>query len=410
MSDIVPGLKADINAAFDSLVASDPELKSIIDKISSGRPAYKNVYDFSRRLGEIQTEAINKALKKNGLPDDAMYYNIANRIIPDSLKRNFEMISELCTKTAERQNKSSHIGLAPHEAKFDKEKADGIVQAISGKSREEAQEILSETIMTNCQKVVDDFIRGEAEFHSRCGLHPQISRISNFRCCEWCLEKAGRYNYPHGTPPDVFKRHANCNCTIEYWPGDGRSQNVHDKSWKSAEENGVTAEDLEKATAKQERKIITGPEAAKIRERIIDFKVKRSTEDMERIVEIATDHPDSEVVEAMIEGQISPNMNYEHSGRHIRDRLGLKDADEFDETRSEILADAQTVEKELSKVIGTGKITGKSNKIREIVYCPDLTGVVVIDGIRVETHFFKIHHSNTGWHAVPVNFDIGDPR
>lgn len=55
-----------------------------------------------------------------------------------------------------------------------------------------------------------------------------------------------------------------------------------------------------------------------------------------------------------VTGTISPNMNYEASGRHIRDRMGLKDADKFDELRSEILADAKAAEEKLTPLIGSG--------------------------------------------------------
>lgn len=113
------------------------------------------------------------------------------------------------------------------------------------------------------------------------------------------------------------------------------------------------------------------------------------------------EHPDSEIVDLMVDGTISPNMNYEASGRHIRDRIGLKDADKFDELRSEILADAKAAEEKLTPLIGSGKPTNKRSSIREIIYCPDLTGTVLYNGNLIETHLFEIHYSKSGWHAVP---------
>lgn len=400
-TDIVPELESDAKKIFDSLIKNDEELKSIENRMLKSRPQYGDVYQYANRIGELRTQALQKALAKHGLPNDTMYYNIADRLISPALKSDCDLIDKWCQMIAERQNKAARIGLNIHSSKYDKEKADGIVNAISGKTLEEAQTVLNNTVITNYQKTVDSFIRGEAELHSRVGLHPQISRIATSCACKWCKELSGRYDYPDKTPANVFKRHANCGCTIEYWPGDGRSQNVHDKSWKSAKENGVTKEDLEKAVSKKERKFVAGPEAAKIRERIIDSPVKRSTETMDQIVEMALEHPDSEIIDLMVDGEISPNMNYQISGRHIRDRIGLEDADEFDPKRSEILADALTVESKLAPLIGSGNTVYNTSQIREVVFCEDLTGLVEVDGVLTETHYFQIIHSTTGWHAIP---------
>ncbi len=400
-TDIVPELESDAKKIFDSLIKNDEELKSIENRMLKSQPQYGDVYQYANRIGELRTQALKKAIEKNGLPNDTMYYNIADRLISPALKSDCDLIDKWCRTIAEKQNKAARLGLNIHESKFDRDKADGIVEAISGRPLEEAQTVLDSVIVTNYQKTIDSFIRGEAELHSRVGLHPQISRIATSCACKWCKELSGRYDYPDKMPADVFRRHSNCGCTIEYWPGDGRSQNVHDKSWKSAEENRVTREDLEKAVSKKQRKFIAGPKAAQIRERIIDSGVPRSTETMERIVELAMEHPDSEIVDLMVDGTISPNMNYEASGRHIRDRIGLKDADKFDELRSEILADAKAAEEKLTPLIGSGKPTNKRSSIREIIYCPDLTGTVLYNGNLIETHLFEIHYSKSGWHAVP---------
>lgn len=397
-TDIVPDLISDVQKIFDSLVKNDSELKAIENQMREGKPQYGNVYLYAERIGELRTEALKKVLAQHGLPNDTMYYNIADRILSPAFKQDYDLIDKWCRTIAESQNKASRLGLNLHTSKFDKEKADGIVDAVTGKSLEKAEKVLDSVVVTNYQKTVDSFIRGEAELHSRVGLHPQISRIATSCACKWCKDLSGRYDYPNKTPSDVFHRHANCGCTIEYWPGDGRSQNVHDKSWKSAEENGISRDNLEKSVSKKERKFIAGPEAAKIRERIIDSRTKRSTETMDQIVQMKLEHPDSEVVELMIDGKISPNMNYEHSGSHIRDRIGLKDADEFDPKKSESLATADEIEIEFSSFVGTGEVKIYRNSYREIVKSPNITGVV--NG--KATHEFIIIHSKSGWHVIPT--------
>ena len=54
-------------------------------------------------------------------------------------------------------------------------------------------------------------------------------------CCEWCSKLAGTYDYL--CDQTVYKRHNNCNCTVEYDPDSGKVQNVHTKQWTEPEEN-----------------------------------------------------------------------------------------------------------------------------------------------------------------------------
>ena len=42
---------------------------------------------------------------------------------------------------------------------------------------------------------VDDTIRANADFHYESGLNPKIVRTSAGRCCEWCSNLAGEYDY-----------------------------------------------------------------------------------------------------------------------------------------------------------------------------------------------------------------------
>ncbi len=147
-TDIVPELESDAKKIFDSLIKNDEELKSIENRMLKSRPQYGDVYQYANRIGELRTQALQKALAKHGLPNDTMYYNIADRLISPALKSDCDLIDKWCQMIAERQNKAARIGLNIHSSKYDKEKADGIVNAISGKTLEEAQTVLNNTVIT----------------------------------------------------------------------------------------------------------------------------------------------------------------------------------------------------------------------------------------------------------------------
>ena len=66
-----------------------------------------------------------------------------------------------------------------------------------------------------------------AEFRDEAGLKTYLVRQTNGKCCDWCASLAGRYLY-EDAPEDVFAKHDNCTCTVEYIT-DRYRENVHTK-------------------------------------------------------------------------------------------------------------------------------------------------------------------------------------
>lgn len=96
--------------------------------------------------------------------------------------------------------------------------------------------ILGDGVLTNyMQSYVDDTMKRNAEFQSRAGVSPKIVRKSPTKCCPWCDALVGEYKYPDDVPDDVYRRHDNCNCIVEFYPGDGKKQDVWSKQWQEAE-------------------------------------------------------------------------------------------------------------------------------------------------------------------------------
>ncbi|MBO4861480.1 MAG: hypothetical protein J5535_01100, partial [Firmicutes bacterium] len=73
-----------------------------------------------------------------------------------------------------------------------------------------------------------------ADFHYKTGLSPKIVRTAEAKCCDWCASLEGEYDYPL-EDTEVYRRHDNCRCIVEYKPGDGRKQDVHTKQWENDE-------------------------------------------------------------------------------------------------------------------------------------------------------------------------------
>ncbi len=95
--------------------------------------------------------------------------------------------------------------------------------------------ILGDGVLTNyMQSFVDDTMKRNAEFQSKAGVSPKIVRKSPTKCCPWCDALVGEYKYPDDVPDMVYHRHDNCNCIVEFYPGDGKKQDVWSKQWQEA--------------------------------------------------------------------------------------------------------------------------------------------------------------------------------
>ncbi len=66
-------------------------------------------------------------------------------------------------------------------------------------------------------------------------MAPKIVRETAGGCREWCDGLTGEYTYTD-VPDDVYKRHKNCNCTVGFYPGESKRQNVHTRKREEAPE------------------------------------------------------------------------------------------------------------------------------------------------------------------------------
>ncbi len=98
---------------------------------------------------------------------------------------------------------------------------------------------MGEPIVNFSQSIVDDSIRVNAEFQSKAGMRPKIVRKLAGGCCEWCRSLSGAYIYPEDVPDDIYRRHQNCRCTVDFNPRDGKVRNVHTKKWRSETEHDI---------------------------------------------------------------------------------------------------------------------------------------------------------------------------
>lgn len=228
--DIVPGLLELIEKGFDEKTYNSEVLKKSIQALKDNKATYQDANEFAIEVGEILAEVLNTHITVEMLPNGQMYFNIADRVMNSTMRKNFELITGYAVNVQTELNHVAGLRLKGQKPQLNQSRIDGIVERLSTEEFEQIKWIIGEPIKNFSQSIVDDVVQENVKFHSKAGLQPKIVRKSNGWCCDWCNEVVGTYTYPD-VPEDVYKRHRYCDCTVEYYPGDGKRQNVHTKEW-----------------------------------------------------------------------------------------------------------------------------------------------------------------------------------
>ncbi|HEM3490417.1 TPA: hypothetical protein U1B28_002065 [Streptococcus suis] len=240
--DILPDLLKEVQEKFEASYGKSEIVRRAFDELKQKKATYVTVNDFSLEVGDILAEALSSSVRGDKLPDGKMYYNIANRLLADTLGRNFELVSGYAGQVQEALNKVAKIGLQVQVPEINQDRIDGLVNRLSSEDEfDKVAWMLQEPIVNFTQSIVDDSIKANADFHAKAGLTPKVVRKESGNCCRWCRSVVGVYNYPD-VPKDVWRRHNRCRCTVDYHPGNGKKQNAHSKRWSDPLKNAKIEE------------------------------------------------------------------------------------------------------------------------------------------------------------------------
>lgn len=237
--DIAPKLIEDITEEFHKLYNSSGAIQSLLKKVQQGTATYAEAQQYSLAVSRLIGKAYESHISSATLPDGKMYYNIASRLIPSTLDENYKLVSDYSVKMQQALNASAGLGLKAQTAEQNRDRVDGLVNLASNADQyDDTSKKLLTAIENYCLNIVDETIKANADFQYQAGLRPKIIRKAERKCCEWCSQLAREYDYPD-VPKDVYRRHENCRCTIQYDPGDGKHQDVHTKQWTDPEESDM---------------------------------------------------------------------------------------------------------------------------------------------------------------------------
>jgi len=229
MNDITPELLEKINKLFDERTSESEKLKDAVKKLTLKEANYVDANNFAIEIGDILSTVLNETIDVSILPDGRMYYNIADRILNPTMSKNHELISEFTADVQKNLNTKAGLHLKTQVPDLNQDRIDGIVNRISSETDFDVIKwILGDPIVTFSQSVVDDSIKANADFQASAGLQPILTRKLRGKACKWCRALAGAYDYSN-LPKEIYQRHDNWRCTIEYDPGDGKRRTIPPK-------------------------------------------------------------------------------------------------------------------------------------------------------------------------------------
>lgn len=260
MEDIAPKLLEQLQEDFHRRIQKNKKLQDLLELVREGKATYIQAHEAAYEIGMALSQVFGNNLSSAVLPDGRMYFNIAQRVVQPLLEEDHQLIADVAVQVQEALNKKAKLGLKPQTVAVNEDKVYGIVNKISeADSFDDIAWMLGDPVVNFSQTVVDAVLRENVNFQGKAGLVPKIIRKAESRCCKWCRNLAGVYDYPM-VPNDVYRRHERCRCIVDYDPGTGKVQNVHSKIWRDQEQL-------------EQRKNVTGVDTSQ-KKRVISAKPK----------------------------------------------------------------------------------------------------------------------------------------
>lgn len=225
--DIISKLRDEFNNKY----TNSSKIKNLVEKLENGDVEYGQAHEFAIELGEMLANVFKENLSVDMFPDGKMSYGIADKILNETLGKNYDLISDYSRDIQTIINKKAGFNIKGVRAEKNQSRIDNMVKKVSDDNFENVQWMFDEPVKNFSQSIVDDTVKANADFQYKLGIQPKIIRKSTGHCCDWCEALVGEYDYPYEVPPDVYRRHRFCRCTVEYSPGGKKKQNVHTKKW-----------------------------------------------------------------------------------------------------------------------------------------------------------------------------------
>lgn len=225
LADILKGNGLDVS---DEFASNTNEYDRLIESINKGTGSFEQVYDFTDRTGQAASNYLKKQCESQ-LVDGQVPQEVVDSVVKPVLESVSQVSSETANALCAAENHKKSINVTLQNPPVDKSTVNGMGNKLMSGPYDQTSWIIGDGPVSNlAMHSVDQTIQANAEFIAKSGRRARIRRRSEANCCEWCENLAGEWDYGE-EPKDVYRRHNNCRCVVEYIV-DGMAQNVWNKS------------------------------------------------------------------------------------------------------------------------------------------------------------------------------------
>lgn len=127
MNDIGLELQESIETAFNERLAIDVVIKAIKLKVENGKATQRDVTMLCKRLGEIASKVLIENIKPEMMPNDKMYWNIAEKAIKPLMIQIHGIVNKVAAEVVEAERKTNGIHIKPIEPVFPEERIESLI-------------------------------------------------------------------------------------------------------------------------------------------------------------------------------------------------------------------------------------------------------------------------------------------
>ena len=195
-------------------------MQIIESKLAKHTVNYRDANQYAQEIGNILTGIFREYLPE-ALTDGKLYRAAAEVLIKEPMYKAVDDVNRVARMVQNDLNGQAGIGMNAITPEVNEDQIDGIITGIcNAESYAGSEELLMDQLGNFLEGHVDDFVRENAAFQSNAGLTILVQRIADGKCCKWCSNLAGTYQYEQvrDKGDDVWRRHNNCHCQIIYDP------------------------------------------------------------------------------------------------------------------------------------------------------------------------------------------------
>ena len=207
---------------FDNDYRKSSRIRALKKNISEGVDHYAFAEEIAKEVGGILTGAL-RAYLPEALTNGMLFRKEAEVVLKQPMLHAVKPVSDAASSVQKNINTHAGIGINPIIPEVNEDQVNGIITGIcNAESYESGKETLFDQIENFMEGHVDDYVQKNAGFQYEAGLDPTLRRTAAAKCCKWCDQLAGTYDYEkvRNKGNDVWKRHKNCHCVIDYNPGE----------------------------------------------------------------------------------------------------------------------------------------------------------------------------------------------